>query len=51
MCEVATWILSMSFMIDDISRPVDCDSKNSAPCRSTFSKTVCLRSVTVDSPT
>ncbi len=33
--------LSISFMIDDIRCPVEFDSKNSAPCRSTFSKTHC----------
>ena len=43
MCEMATWTLSMSFMIDDISRPVECASKNSAPCFCTFSKTVLRR--------
>ena len=40
MCEVATWILSMSFMMDDINRPVEWVSKNSAPWRITLSKTV-----------
>ena len=30
MCEVATWIFSISFMIDDIRRPVECASKNCA---------------------
>jgi hypothetical protein len=27
MCDEATWILSISFMIDDIRRPVVCDSE------------------------
>jgi hypothetical protein len=39
MCEVATWTLSTSFMMDDISWPVEWDSKNSAPCFTTLSKT------------
>ena len=37
MCEVATCTLSISFMIDDISWPVECDRKiarpASGPCR------------------
>ena len=51
MCEVATWIFSMSFMMDDITRPVELDSKKCASCRSTLSKTVCRRSVTAEKPT
>ena len=51
MCEMATWTLSMSFMMDDISRPVECASKNSAPCFCTLSKTVLRRSVTAENPT
>ena len=50
MCETATWILSMSFMMDDISRPVECASKNCMPCRSTLSNTVLRRSVTAEKP-
>ena len=38
----------MSFMIDDISRPVEWASKNCAPCLSTLSKTVLRRSVTAE---
>ena len=45
-CDVASCTLSISFMIDDISRPVECASKKSAPFRSTFSKTEFRRSVT-----
>ena len=51
MCEVASCTLSMSFMIDDISRPVECDSKNSAPCFSTLSNTSSRRLVTAEKPT
>ena len=32
MLDVATWILSMSLITDDMMRPVECDSKNSASC-------------------
>ena len=49
-CEVASCTLSISFMMDDISRPVECASKKSAPCRSTFSKTALRRSVTAEKP-
>ena len=38
----------MSFMMDDISRPVEVASKNCASCLSTFSNTVLRRSVTAD---
>ena len=51
MCEVASCTLSMSFMIDDMRRPVECDSKNSAPCFSTLSNTVSRRLVTAENPT
>ena len=51
MWEMATCTLSMSFMIDDIRRPVDCASKNSAPCFCTLSKTVLRRFVTAENPT
>ncbi len=39
MCEVATWIFSRSFMMDDITRPVELDSKKCASCRNTRSNT------------
>jgi hypothetical protein len=51
MCDVASWTLSISFMMADISLPVECDSKNSAPCRSTLSKTRLRRLVTAENPT
>ena len=51
MSELATWILSMSFIIDDISRPVEVASKKAAPCRSTLSNTWLRRSFTAEKPT
>ncbi len=51
MCEVATWIFSRSFMIDDITRAVAFDSKNSASWWTTRWKTSWRRSVTAEKPT
>ena len=36
MSELAIWILSMSFMTDDMRRPVEVDSKKAAPWRKEF---------------
>ena len=51
MCDDATWIFSMSSMMDDISRPVELLSKNCESWRSTRSKTFWRRSVTTAVPT
>ena len=46
MLDVAIWILSMSLMTEDMMRPVECDSKNWASCRSSLSNTFWRISVT-----
>ena len=51
MCDVATWMCSRSFMIDDITRAVEFDSKKGASWRSTRSNTSCRKSVTAENPT
>ncbi len=48
MVETATWILSMSFMTDDMTRPVELFSKKAAPWRRTLEKTALRRSVTAE---
>ena len=51
MLDVAIWILSMSLITDDMMRPVECDSKNWASCRSSLSNTFWRMSVTALTPT
>ena len=49
-CDVASCTLSTSFMMDDMSWPVECASKNCAPCFSTLLKTELRRAVTAEKP-